>query len=136
VARVISKWERFAHAAARWVREGLVRVTATLVSDDEFPVIQGRDLIAIAGRESASPARFVVMLNKPRGLVTTTRDERAGTPFTDVFEGAACPGSRRWNGLDKAARDFCCSAMIPRGPGADNRSGHRPDKTYHVQINR
>src|SRR5882757_536352 len=77
VARVISKLGIGSRTqAAQWVREGRVRVNGRVVSDAEFPVIQGRDRIVVDGLEPDSPVRLVIMLNKPRGLVTTTHDER------------------------------------------------------------
>src|SRR5882762_11660534 len=89
VARAISKMGIGSRTqAAQWVREGRVRVNGKLVSDAEFPVTRGRDLIVIDGHEPAAPARLVVMLNKPRGLVTTTRDERGRDTVYKCFEGA------------------------------------------------
>ena len=42
-----------------------------------FSVADGRQRIAIDGDEAdQAPARFYLMLNKPRGLVTTARDDR------------------------------------------------------------
>src|ERR1700724_3417929 len=77
VARVISKMGIGSRTqAAVWVREGRVRVNDSVVRDPESPVIQGWDRIAVHGRE-ATPMRVVIMLNTPRGLGTTTRDERS-----------------------------------------------------------
>ena len=72
VARMISKLGLGSRTqAAKWVKDGLVRVNGRLVKDPEFPVNPGSDRIAVAGREDA-PARLVVMLNKPRGLLSIT----------------------------------------------------------------
>src|ERR1700722_20967967 len=77
VARVISKLGMGSRTrAAQWVREGRVRVNGRVTLDPESPVRQGVDRIDIDGRESAPAARVVLMLNKPRGLVTRTKDER------------------------------------------------------------
>jgi len=83
-----------------------------VVSDDEFPVIQVGSYRHRRPRVRLA-ARFVVMLNKPRGLVTTTRDERAGTPFTDVRRRRIA----RLAPLDggQGSGDFCLFSMIPRG---------------------
>ncbi len=54
-----------------------VSVNGTVVHDTETPVRQGLDRVEIAGQAQAAVDRLVLMLNKPRGLITTTR---LGTP--------------------------------------------------------
>ena len=77
VARVISKLGLASRTqAATWVRDGRVRVNARVVRDPEFPTRQGHDLIEIDGRPCVAAERRVLMLNKPRGLVTTAQDEQ------------------------------------------------------------
>src|SRR5450631_1632369 len=76
VARVISKLGLGSRSqATQWVRDGRVRVNQRVVRDAEFPVRQGVDRIDIEGQQTGTAARLVLMLNKPRGLVTTTKDE-------------------------------------------------------------
>jgi 23S rRNA pseudouridine2605 synthase len=137
VARVISKLGIASRTqAARWVREGRVRVNGSVVSDAEFPVIQGRDLIAIDGHESASPARLVVMLNKPRGLVTTARDECGRDTVYSCFEGAALPWLAPVGRLDKASEGLLLFSNDPAWAARITDPVTGPEKTYHVQINR
>src|SRR5471032_1321061 len=89
VARMISKLGLGSRTqAGQWVREGQVRVNGRLAKDPEFPVHPNSDRIAVAGREDA-PARLVVMLNKPRGLVTTASDEQGREMVYKCFVGAA-----------------------------------------------
>jgi 23S rRNA pseudouridine2605 synthase len=73
--------------AARWVSEGRVRVNGELVRDAEFPVIQGVDRISIDGLDSTEQPRLVIMLNKPRGLVTTTSDEKERATVYECLNG-------------------------------------------------
>jgi 23S rRNA pseudouridine2605 synthase len=137
VARVISKLGIGSRTqAARWVREGRVRVNGIVVSDAEFPVMQGRDLISVDSRESASPARLVVMLNKPRGLVTTTRDERGRDTVYKCFEGAALPWLAPVGRLDKASEGLLLFSNDPAWAARITDPTVGPEKTYHVQVNR
>src|ERR1700680_1120359 len=77
VARVISKLGLGSRTqAAQWVREGRVRVNGRVVRDAEFPVRQGLDRIDVEGKLLEEAERLVLMLNKPRGLVTTAQDEQ------------------------------------------------------------
>jgi 23S rRNA pseudouridine2605 synthase len=121
--------------AAKWVKDGLVRVNGRLVKDPEFPVNPGSDRIAVAGREDA-PAPLVVMLNKPRGLVTTTRDEQGRETVYKCFAGADLPWLAPVGRLDKASEGLLLFSNDPMWAArvADPSCG--PDKTYHVQIDR
>src|SRR5665213_3191766 len=75
VARVISKLGLGSRTqAAQWVREGRIRVNGRRVLDPELPVRRGLDRIEIDGREPLAATRLVLILNKPRGLVTTAKD--------------------------------------------------------------
>ena len=76
---------------------------AMRVTDPEFPVRQGLDRIEIAGQEGAAADRLVVMLNKPRGLVTTTSDEQGRATVYSCFEGADLPWLAPVGRLDKAS---------------------------------
>jgi len=136
VARMISKLGLGSRTqAAKWVKDGLVRVNGSLVRDPEFPVNPGSDRIAVAGREDA-PARLVVMLNKPRGLVTTTRDEQGRETVYSCFADAGLPWLAPVGRLDKASEGLLLFSNDPMWAArvADPSSG--PDKTYHVQIDR
>ena len=137
VARVISKlgWGSRTQAA-KWVREGRVRVNGRVVSDAEFPVRQGVDCVDIDGEEPAPAAPIVLMLNKPRGLVTSASDERGRATVYACFADAALPWVAPIGRLDKASEGLLLFSNDPEWAAriADPDSG--PPKTYHVQIDR
>jgi 23S rRNA pseudouridine2605 synthase len=122
--------------AARWVSEGRVRVNGQAVHDPEFPVKGGIDRIDIDRQPSAKAPRLVVMLNKPRGLVTTAHDERARETVYRCFAGAGLPWVAPVGRLDKASEGLLLFTNDPVWAAAitDPRAGQ--SKTYHVQINR
>jgi 23S rRNA pseudouridine2605 synthase len=137
VARVISKLGMGSRTrAAEWVREGRVRVNGRVTLDPEFPVRQGMDRIAVDGRETAPAARVVLMLNKPRGLVTTTQDEKGRATVYSCFADADLPWVAPVGRLDKASEGLLLFSNDPPWAAriTDPESG--PPKTYHVQINR
>ena len=137
VARVISKLGMGSRTrAAQWVREGRVRVNGRVTLDPECPVRQGVDRIDIDGRKSAPAARVVLMLNKPRGLVTTTQDEKGRATVYSCFAGADLPWVAPVGRLDKASEGLLLFSNDPSWAAriTDPESG--PPKTYHVQINR
>jgi 23S rRNA pseudouridine2605 synthase len=136
VARVISKMGIGSRTqAAVWVREGRVRVNGHVVRDPESPVIQGWDRIAVDGKET-TPMRVVIMLNKPRGLVTTTRDERGRDTVYQCFEGAALPWLAPVGRLDKASEGLLLFSNDPMWAARITDPASGPDKTYHVQVDR
>jgi 23S rRNA pseudouridine2605 synthase len=136
VARIISKLGLGSRTqAAKWVREGQVRVNGRLVTDPEFPVKPDIDQVTVAGRENA-PTRMVVMLNKPRGLVTTASDEQGRETVYKCFEGAGLPWLAPVGRLDKASEGLLLFCNDPKWAARITAARNGPDKTYHVQIDR
>ena len=137
VARVISKLGMGSRTqAAAWVREGRVRVNGQVVRNAEHPVRQGVDRVQVDGRESAPAKRMVLMLNKPRGLVTTTQDEKGRETVYGCFAKEKLPWLAPIGRLDKASEGLLLFCNDPAWAArlADPTSG--PSKTYHVQIDR
>jgi 23S rRNA pseudouridine2605 synthase len=135
-ARVISKLGLGSRTqAAQWVREGRVRVNGRLINDPEFPVNQATDRISVDGEEDAQP-RLVIMLNKPRGLVTTTRDEQGRDTVYRCLEGADLPWLAPVGRLDKASEGLLLFSNDPKWAARMTNPATGPDKTYHVQIDR
>jgi 23S rRNA pseudouridine2605 synthase len=136
VARVISKLGLGSRTQAmQWVREGRVRVNGRLVWDSEFRVQRNLDRVTVDGQERA-PARLVIMLNKPRGLVTTTKDEQGRDTVYRCFKGAALPWLAPVGRLDKASEGLLLFSNDPTWAARITDPATGPDKKYHVQIDR
>lgn len=135
VARVISKLGLASRTeAARWVAEGLVQVNGRLVRDPEFPVRQGIDRIQIAGLPSAPAERVVIMLNKPRGLVTTASDDRDRQTVYACLADADLPWLAPVGRLDKASEGLLLFCNDPQWAASLSTPGSGIPKTYHVQV--
>jgi 23S rRNA pseudouridine2605 synthase len=135
-ARVISKLGLGSRTqAAQWIREGRVRVNGRLVDDPEFPVDQASDQLTVDGQHNA-PARLVIMLNKPRGLVTSTQDERGRETVYQCFANAALPWIAPVGRLDKASEGLLLFSNDPLWAARVTNPSTGPDKVYHVQIDR
>jgi 23S rRNA pseudouridine2605 synthase len=135
-ARVISKLGLGSRTqGAQWVREGRVRVNGRLIKDPEFPVDQATDRISVDGEKDAQP-RLVIMLNKPRGLVTTARDEQGRDTVYRCLEGAGLPWLAPVGRLDKASEGLLLFSNDPEWAARMTNPATGPDKTYHVQIDR
>jgi 23S rRNA pseudouridine2605 synthase len=137
VARVISKLGLGSRTqAAQWVREGRVRVNGALIRDAELPVRQGLDRIEIDGEVPAPARRIALMLNKPRGLVTTVKDEQGRATVYDCFAGQSLPWLAPIGRLDKASEGLLLFSNDPAWAARISDPGSGPPKTYHVQIDR
>lgn len=137
VARVISKLGIASRTqAAQWVRDGRVRVNDRVVHDAQYPVRQGLDRVEVDGVAPVAAARQVLMLNKPRGLVTSTRDERGRDTVYRCFEDAALPWLAPVGRLDKASEGLLLFTNDPVWAARITDPASGPPKTYHVQIDR
>ena len=137
VARVISKLGIGSRTqAARWVLEGRVRVNGRVVRDAEYPVRQNVDRVEVEGQEPQRAPRTVLMLNKPRGLVTTTKDEQGRDTVYSCFEGAELPWLAPVGRLDKASEGLLLFSNEPAWAARITDPQFGLTKTYHVQIHR
>jgi 23S rRNA pseudouridine2605 synthase len=134
LARALSKLGYCSRSQAfALVRAGRVKVNGALRRDPEAPILLGRDRISIDGQPLAASAKLYLMLNKPRGVVTTAADEKARRTVYDCL-----PAGLPWLGpvgrLDKASEGLLLltndSAWAARLLAPETHL----DKTYHVQI--
>ncbi len=137
VARILSKLGRGSRTqAAQWVRDGRVRVNGRIVRDPEFPVRDGVDRVSLDDETPARAERQVIMLNKPRGLVTTARDERGRDTVYQCLAEANLPWLAPVGRLDKASEGLLLFSNDPAWAASITDPLTGPAKTYHVQINR
>ncbi len=137
VARVISKLGLGSRTqAAEWVRAGRVRVNGQVVRNAEHPVQPGLDRVDIDGEESTAAPRVVLMLHKPRGLVTTAKDEKGRETVYSCFADAKLPWLAPVGRLDKASEGLLLFSNDPKWAAGITDPERGPPKTYHVQIDR
>lgn len=135
LARVLSKLGVCSRSQAQqWVRAGRVSVNDRTVRDDESPTDAGRDRIALDGKPVAAAKRIYLLLNKPRGLVTTTSDERDRDTVYALLAGADLPWVAPVGRLDKASEGALLFSNDSVWAAALTDPATHMDKTYHVQI--
>jgi len=137
LARVLSKLGLCSRTqGAAWVQGGRVSVNGRVVRDPEFPVRHGQDAITVDGRTTTSAKRRVIMLNKPRGLVTSTADEKGRDTVYRCLEGSGLPWLAPVGRLDKASEGLLLFSNDPVWSARITEPRSAVDKTYHVQIDR
>lgn len=142
VARVISKLGIASRTeAARWVQAGRIAVNGRVQRDPEHPVHADRDRIQLDGCELGAQARIHLMLNKPRGLVTSTNDEHGRDTIYSCLHGAQLNGADLpWlapvGRLDKASEGLLLLSNDPQWAARITDPTVGIDKIYHVQIDR
>ena len=137
LARVLSKRGLCSRTqAAAWIREGRVSVNGRTVRDPEFPVRMQLDRIDVAGLDDATAPPVYLALNKPRGLVTTARDEHGRDTVYRCFDGAGLPWIAPVGRLDRASEGLLLFSNDPARAASITDAGRGPDKTCHVQVER
>lgn len=122
--------------AAQWIAEGRVSVDGAVVRNPEFPVMRGRQCVQVDGRDLDDSPRIYLMLNKPRGLVTTASDERGRDTVYRCFDGGGLPWLAPVGRLDKASEGLLLFCNDPEWAARITDPVRGPDKTYHVQVDR
>ncbi|MGB2620988.1 MAG: pseudouridine synthase [Candidatus Acidiferrum sp.] len=136
LARALSKLGYCSRSqAVQLIRAGKVRVNGGIRRDPETPVRVGKDRIEVDGQLVGSAAKVYLMLNKPRGIVTTADDEK-GRDTVYRFLGAEIPWVAPVGRLDKASEGLLLLTNDSEWAARITAPETHLDKTYHVQIGR
>jgi 23S rRNA pseudouridine2605 synthase len=135
LARAISKLGYCSRSQAlQLIREGKVRLNGTAVRNPEASVRLGKDRVEVEGRTIAAAERIYLLVNKPRGLVTTAADEKGRDTVYSIL-----PAELRWiapvGRLDQASEGLLCFTNDSEWAARITDPASHLDKTYHVQIN-
>lgn len=121
--------------AAALIEAGRITVNGRTVRNPKQRIDMDRDALALDGRPLAAQPRRYVVLNKPRGLVTTVRDERDRPTVYQCLHGddrSLTPVGR----LDMASEGLLLFTNDTHwAQHILDPASHVP-KTYHVQADR
>lgn len=134
LARALSKLGYCSRSQAQnLIREGRVRLNGRTRRDPEAPVRLGQDRVEVDGHRITSQARTYLMLNKPRGLVTTASDEKGRAT---VY--ACLPPGLPWvapvGRLDRASEGLLLFTNDSEWGARLLAPVSRVSRTYHVQV--
>jgi 23S rRNA pseudouridine2605 synthase len=134
LARALSKLGYCSRSQAQQlIRSGRARVNGAVKRDAEAPVFIGRDRIEVNGVLIRAAAQVYVMLNKPRGLVTTASDEK-GRATVYASLGSGLPWVAPVGRLDKASEGMLLLTNDPEWAARVLAPETHLLKTYHVQV--
>ncbi len=135
LARLLSKRGVCSRSEAeRRIRGGRIRVDGRVVSDPEFALALDAAGIEMDGIPVSVAAHRYLMLNKPRGLVTTARDDRGRDTVYRCFEGEDLGWIAPVGRLDKASEGLLLFTSDSQWSSRVADAGTGPSKTYHVQL--
>ena len=134
LARALSKLGYCSRSqAAALIRAGRVRLNGAARRDPEAPVHLGRDRIHVDGRAIDAASQIYLMLNKPRGVVTTASDEK-GRPTVYSLLSEALPWVGPVGRLDQASEGLLLLTNDSEWAARITDPASHLDKTYHVQV--
>jgi 23S rRNA pseudouridine2605 synthase len=137
LARALSKLGYCSRSrASELIRTGHVCLNGSVRRDPESPVRLEQDRISVDGAAVEEQRKIYLMMNKPRGLVTTASDEKGrDTVYTLLRKNDE---AIRWvapvGRLDKASEGLLLLTNDSEWGARVAAPGTHLEKTYHVQI--
>ena len=116
------------------VREGRVRVNGRRVTDGTRRVVPETDVITIDGASVVAPLRRYLLLNKPRGQVTTRSDPQGRPTVYDNLTDPALPFLGPVGRLDQASEGLLLFTNDTQWANTITDPASHLTKTYHVQV--
>lgn len=134
LARALSKLGYCSRArAAELIRAGRVELNGRVRRDPETPVRLAADRITVNGEVVGQVAPVYLMLNKPRGLVTTASDEKGRATIYSCL-----PPDLPWlapvGRLDQASEGLLLLTNDSDWAARLTDPASHVEKIYHVQI--
>ena len=118
------------------IAEGRVRIDGRVVRNATARVDPARARITVDGEPVVAERKVYLMLNKPRGLVTTRDDPQERATVYDCLEGLDLPFVSPVGRLDKASEGLLLMTNDTRWAQRVLDPASNVEKVYHVQIDR
>ncbi len=134
LARVLSKMGYCSRSQAMLlVAEGRVRLNGKVARDPERAVRSPQDRIEVDGSPLQKASPIYLVMNKPRGVVTTASDEKGRATVYDLLD-PELPWVGPVGRLDKASEGLLLLTNDSEWAARITEPSSHLDKTYHVQV--
>lgn len=134
LARALSKRGLCSRSAATaLILAGKVSLDGQIVRNPEHPTLD-TSRIEVAGDTLKPVTRQYLMLNKPRGLVTTAQDEQARHTVYECFRDSGLPWMGPVGRLDKASEGLLLFSNDTEWAARLLDPANHLPRTYHVQV--
>ncbi len=134
LARALSKLGFCSRSrASELILAGRVRLNRQVRRDPQAPVRIERDRVEVDGAAVGEAEKIYLMLNKPRGVVTTAADEKGRETVYEFIEGNL-PWVAPVGRLDKASEGLLLLTNDSEWAARITAPETHLDKLYHVQI--
>ena len=137
LARALSKMGYCSRSqASQLIRAGRVQLNGVVLRNPETPARIDRDRFAVDGHPIEGQQKVYLMMNKPRGLVTTASDEKGRETVYSILEKAAepLPWVAPVGRLDKASEGLLLLTNDSEWGARVAAPETHLEKTYHVQV--
>lgn len=135
LARALSKLGYCSRSRARiCIAAGRVRVNGAVQRDPQWRVDLARDRLEVEGQPVRSAAKVYLMVNKPRGLVTTAADEKGRRTVYECLTGAGLSFVAPAGRLDQASEGLLLFTNDTQWAARITDPASHLEKTYHVQV--
>jgi 23S rRNA pseudouridine2605 synthase len=136
LARALSKLGFCSRSQARGIiAAGRVKLNGKLCCEPDRHVNPEHDRIEVDSQPVQAAHRIYLMLNKPRGLITTVSDERGRATVFNCFAGARLPVLAPVGRLDKASEGLLLFTNDSSWAARITEPETHLEKIYHVQVN-
>jgi 23S rRNA pseudouridine2605 synthase len=134
LARILSKRGVCSRSqASALIQAGRVRVSGKVILDPEFPTLLNADVV-LDGAEANPATRVYLMLNKPKGLVVTSKDEKGRATIFDCFDVLPAQHLSPVGRLDQASEGLLLLSNDTEWSARIALPESKTPKLYHVQI--
>jgi 23S rRNA pseudouridine2605 synthase len=134
LARALSKLGYCSRSqAANLIQAGRVQLNGVAHRDPETPVRLKRDRIHVDGRPITPESKVYLVVNKPRGVITTASDEKGRETVYSLLD-KTLPWVGPVGRLDKASEGILLLTNDSEWAARVSDPASHLDKTYHVQI--
>lgn len=135
LARALSKLGYCSRSnAAELIRKGRVRLNDKLRRDPETPTDLTKDSILVDGRALKPENKVYLVLNKPRGAITTTSDEKGRETVYKFLQQHRTSWLAPVGRLDKASEGLLLFTNDSEWAAKLLEPQTHLDRTYHVRV--